>query len=111
MTIVYADSNATTPVAREVMEAMKPYFADEFYNPSAISGRAYRIDSTIAKARRTVAEFLGTSDTKEIVFTSCATESNNWATVGTTRANPEHRHIITSQVEHPSILRSVQVAV
>ena len=106
MKAVYADSNATTPIAPEVLEAMIPYFMDAFYNPSAISGRAYGIDSAIAKARRTVAEFLGTSDAKEIAFTSCATESNNWAIFGTTRANPEQRHIITSQVEHPSILEA-----
>ena len=106
MTTVYADNNATTPVAPEVVEVMRPYYADEFYNPSAISGRAYGVDSAIAKSRRTVAEFLGTSDATEIVFTSCATESNNWAIFGTTRANPEHRHIITSQVEHPSVLEA-----
>ena len=106
MTAVYADNNATTAVAPEVLEATKPYYIKEFYNPNAISGRAYGIDSAIAKARRAVAEFLGTSDAKEIVFTSCATESNNWAIFGTTRANPEHRHIITSQVEHPSILEA-----
>lgn len=106
MKTVYVDNNATTSVALEAMEGMDPYFAEEFYNPSAISGRAYRIDSTIAKARRTVGDFLGTSDAKEIVFTSCATESNNWVTFGTSRANPEHRHIITSQVEHPSVLEA-----
>ena len=106
MTTVYTDNNATTPVAPEVLEAIRPYYAEEFYNPSAISGRAHGIDSAIAKARRTVAEFLGASDTKEIVFTSCATESNNWTISGTTRANPERRHIITSQVEHPSILEA-----
>lgn len=106
MKTVYADNNATTPVEPQVMAVMTPYFAKEYYNPSAISGRAYRIDSTIAKARRTVTDFLGISDAKETVFTSCATESNNWAIFGTTRANPEHRHIITSQVEHPSILEA-----
>ena len=106
MKTVYADNNATTQVLPEVTEAMSPYYAEEFYNPSAISGRSYGIDSAIAKARRTVAEFLGTSDTTEIVFTSCATESNNWAIFGTTRANPEGRHIITSQVEHPSVLEA-----
>ncbi|MDE0042769.1 MAG: aminotransferase class V-fold PLP-dependent enzyme, partial [Candidatus Poribacteria bacterium] len=106
MKAVYADNNATTPVAPEVMGAIIPYFTEEFYNPSAISGRAYGIDSVIARARRTVAEFLGTSDAKEIVFTSCATESNNWVIFGVTRANPEPRHIITSQVEHPSILEA-----
>ena len=106
MKSVYADNNATTPVAPEVIEAIIPYFNNKFYNPSAISGRAYGIDSAIAKARRSVVESLGASDAKEIVFTSCATESNNWTIFGTTRANPERRHIITSQVEHPSILEA-----
>lgn len=104
MKTVYLDNNATTSVAPEVKEIMIPYFSEGFYNPSAISGRAQGIDIAIAKARRTVAEFLGVLDAKEIVFTSCATESNNWAIFGAVGANPERRHIITSKVEHPSIL-------
>ena len=104
MRTVYADNNATTPVAPEVIEAMMPYFAEQFYNASAISGRAHGVDAAIAKARRTVAEVLGASDPKEIVFTSCATESNNWAIFGAARAHQEHRHLITSKVEHPSVL-------
>ncbi len=104
MKTVYVDNNATTPVAPEVMEGMTPYFTEGFYNPSAISGRAHNIDTAIARARRTVAEVLGASDAREIVFTSCATESNNWAIFGAARANPERRHIITSRVEHPSVL-------
>ena len=81
-----------------------PYLTEAFYNPSAISGRAYGIDTAIARARRIATESLGASDTTEIVFTSCATESNNWAIFGTARANPERRHIITSTVEHPAVL-------
>lgn len=106
MKTVYVDNNATTPVASQVMEVITPYFAEKFYNPSAISGRANSIDSAIAKARRTVAEFLGASDGTEIAFTSCATESNNWAIFGVTQGNPERRHIITSRVEHPSVLET-----
>ena len=104
MKTVYVDNNATTLVAPEVIEAMTPYFTEGFYNPSAISGREHGIDTVIARARRTVAEFLGASDAREVVFTSCATESNNWAIFGAARANPERRHIITSKVEHPSVL-------
>ena len=104
MKTVYADNNATTLVPPEVMAAITPYFTKGFYNPSAISGRAYGIDTAIAKARRTVADFLGASDAREIVFTSCATESNNWAIFGAARANSERQHIITSKVEHPSVL-------
>ncbi len=81
-----------------------PYFTESFYNPSAISGRADGVDASIARARRTIVEFLGASDTKEVTFTSCATESNNWAIFGTARANPERRHIITSTIEHPAVL-------
>ena len=106
MKTVYVDNNATTTVTPEVMEAMSPYFIETFYNPSAISGRASGIDTSIAKARRTVAEFLGTSNSKETVFTSCATESNNWAIFRITQTNSERRHIITSQVEHPSVLEA-----
>ena len=104
MKTVYVDNNATTTVTPEVMEAMSPYFIEAFYNPSAISGRASGIDTSIAKARRTVTEFLGASNSKETVFTSCATESNNWAIFGLTQTNPKRRHIITSEVEHPSVL-------
>ena len=104
MKVVYVDNNATTTVTPEVMEAMRPYFIEAFYNPSAISGRTSGIDTSIAKARRTVTEFLGASNGREIVFTSCATESNNWVVSGVTQRNRERRHIITSQVEHPSVL-------
>lgn len=104
MKTVYVDNNATTSVAPEVMEAMMPYFTEAFYNPSAISGRSHGVDGAIARARRTVTESLSASDTTEIVFTSCATESNNWAIFGITQTNLERRHIITSKVEHPSVL-------
>ena len=104
MKTVYIDNNATTIVAHEVMDVMMPYFTEAFYNPSAISGRSYGIDAAIARARRTVAEVLGASNGTEIVFTSCATESNNWAIFGAAQSNPERRHIITSAVEHPAVL-------
>lgn len=106
MKTVYVDYNATTSVAPEVVKTMAPYFTEEYHNPSAISGRVHGVDKAIAKSRRIVAEFLGTSESKEIAFTSCATESNNWAIFGTVRANPERQHIITSTVEHPSILET-----
>lgn len=106
MKTVYIDNNATTSVAPEVMEVMTPYFTEEYYNPSAISGRAYGVDAAIGKSRRVIAEFLGISDAKEIVFTCSATESNNWAIFGAVRANPERQHIITSEVEHPSVLKT-----
>ena len=67
MKTVYADNNATTPGAPEVMEVMTPYFTGGFYNPSAISGRVCGIDTAIARARRAVAAFLRVSDTTKII--------------------------------------------
>ena len=104
MKTVYVDNNATTSVMAEVMEAMMPYLTEAFYNPSAISGRSHGVDRAIARTRGAIAELLGAFDSKEIVFTSCATESNNWSIFGVARANLERRHIITSEVEHPSVL-------
>jgi len=108
MRTVYADNNATTPTAPAVVEAMQVFFTERFYNPSAISGQANRIHIEIAKARRIVAEFLGASNSSEIAFTSCATESNNWAILGALRANKSRRHIITSTVEHPSVIETLK---
>ena len=104
MRIVYADNNATTRVAPEVFEAMIPYFTDEYFNPSSMYEPARRTADAVADARKTVARSLGAADPKEILFTSCATESNNAAIFGATRANPNRRHVITTAVEHPAVL-------
>lgn len=106
MRTVYADNNATTPTALAVVEAILVFFTERFYNPGAISGQADRIHIEIEKARRIVAEFLRASNPSEITFTSCATESNNWAIFGALRANKSRRHIITSAVEHPSVIET-----
>ena len=68
------------------------------YEPARQTGQA------LAEARQTIADCLGRVDPKEILFTGCATESNNTAIFGTARANPDRRHIITTQVEHPAVL-------
>jgi cysteine desulfurase len=104
MPIVYADNNATTRVAPEVLEAMLPYFEEQYYNPSSMYEPARGVAAAIAAARREAAAFFGLSDPAQILFTSCATESNNTAIFGAARANPERRHIITTAVEHPAVL-------
>ncbi len=104
MKIIYVDNNATTRVAPEVYEAMQPYFTEDYFNPSSMYEPARRTGSAIAAARRTVADCLGRVDPKEILFTGCATESNNTAIIGTAQGNPNRRHIITSTVEHPAVL-------
>ena len=104
MKVVYADNNATTQVAREVYEAMIPFFTEDYFNPSSMYGPAQVTANAITEARQSIAEYFGAADAKEILFTGCATESNNMAILGTAKANPERRHVITAAVEHPAVL-------
>ena len=104
MRIVYADNNATTPVAAEVYEAMVPFFTTDYFNPSSMYSPARGTAQAIADARARIASSFGITQAKEILFTSCATESNNTAILGTAKANPQRRHIITTSVEHPAVL-------
>ena len=104
MRIIYADNNATTCVAPEVYEAMIPFFTANYFNPSSMYEPARGTANAIADARTRIAGHLGAADAKEILFTSCATESNNTAIVGTAKANTSRRHIITTAVEHPAVL-------
>lgn len=101
---VYADNNATTAVAPEVAEAMTPYLRELYFNPSSMYEPARQAAQAIAQARAAVARHLGAADPQEMIFTSCATESNNAAIHGAARARPERRHIITTAVEHPAVL-------
>ncbi|MBM4088057.1 MAG: cysteine desulfurase NifS [Planctomycetes bacterium] len=104
MSLIYADNNATTAVAPEVLEAMTPFFQTEYFNPSSMYEPARRTAQAITRARAQVAAHFRLADPKQILFTSCATESNNAAIVGTARANVSRRHIITTAVEHPAVL-------
>lgn len=101
---VYLDNNATTRVPEEVVDAMKPYFSDIYFNPSSMYERAKLAGSALEESRKTIARFLGAKQSTEILFTSCATESNNTAIRGAVMANPNRKHIITSEVEHPAVL-------
>jgi len=104
MPIIYADNNATTPIAPEVADAIEPYLRQDYFNPSSMYEPARGTGEAIAAARNTVASAFGRIDPKQILFTSCATESNNMALRGTAAANPSRRHIITTKVEHPAVL-------
>jgi cysteine desulfurase len=101
--IIYMDNNATTCVAPEVFEAIRPYLTADYFNPSSMYELARGPADAIDAARKTVARLLGNARADEILFTSCATESNNTAVFGTIAANPQRRHIITTSVEHPAI--------
>jgi cysteine desulfurase len=103
MKLVYADNNATTRVDDEVLEEMLPYFKEFYGNPSSIHTFGRQVSSKMDLARERVATILG-ADTSEIVFTSCGTESNNYAIHSSLEANPDKKHVITTKVEHPAVL-------
>lgn len=101
--MIYLDHNATTPVLPEVLEAMMPYLTTEWGNPSSSYKFGSKLKTVIETAREQVAELIG-AQPREVIFTSCATESNNAAIHAALKANPNKRHIITSAVEHSSVL-------
>lgn len=103
MNPVYLDNNATTCVADEVFEEIKPYFCDLYGNPSSMHVFGGQVGAKIREARERVAELLGCSPS-EIIFTGCGTESDNTAIQGTLAAYPNKRKVITTRVEHPAVL-------
>lgn len=105
---VYLDNNATTALAPEVLEAMLPFYREEFGNPSSIHafGRGVRV--AIDEAREEVAKLVG-AEPGEVIFTSGGTEADNFAVKGVAYACQEYgRHIITSAIEHPAVLNTCQ---
>ena len=102
--IVYLDNNATTQCAPAVVEAMLPYFTQQYGNASSIHTFGGENRHVIDKARHTVAQFINAQYDDEIIFTSCASESDNTAVFAAVRANRTKKHIITSAVEHPAIM-------
>ena len=101
--VIYLDHNATTPIAPEVLDAMLPHFTEEWGNPSSSYRFGSKLKSIIETSREQVAQLRGASP-REILFTSCATESNNAAIHAAMKAHPQKRHVITSAVEHSSVL-------
>lgn len=106
--MIYLDHNATTPVLPEVKEAMLPYLTDEWGNPSSSYRFGSKLKSVIERARESVADLIGAHSPREIFFTSGGTESNNAAIHSAILSRPDKRHIITSQVEHSSVLSYCQ---
>jgi cysteine desulfurase len=102
MSIIYLDNNATTEVAKEVLEAMLPYFRDLYGNPSSMHSFGGQVAQQIREAREQVAALIGALP-DEVIFTSCGTESDNAAIRSALATRPDKKHIITSRVEHPAI--------
>ena len=108
MDTVYLDNAATTCMRPEVLEAMLPYFCEEYGNPSSIYDLGQEASDAVARSRKTIAEAIGAQG-KEVYFTASGTEADNWAIKGFMRANAtKGKHIITSAIEHHAVLHSCQ---
>jgi cysteine desulfurase len=106
--LIYLDHAATTPLDRSVLAEMEPYLCEVFGNPSSIYQSAREARRALDEARDTVADILN-ARAREIVFTSCGSESDNLAVKGVAFANRSRgNHIITSQIEHHAVLHSCQ---
>lgn len=105
---VYLDYSATTPVKKEVLDEMLPYFTEKFGNPSSIYGLGLSAKSDLNQARSKVAKLIGAED-REIYFTSCGTEADNWAVIGAARAKKSKgNHIITTSIEHHALMHTCE---
>ena len=105
---IYLDYNATTPIDSRVLDSMLHYFKTDFGNPSSSHHYGKLVKEVISKARKQVASLINAKP-NEITFTSGGTESNNYAIIGTAFSKMEkRRHIITSQIEHPSVLQTLK---
>lgn len=106
MKTIYFDHAATTAVAPEVKEAMKPYFYENYGNASSLYELGYKSKEAINIARGNVARAINAKP-NEIYFTSCGSESDNLAIKGVARAHRQYgNHIITSRIEHPAVLNT-----
>ncbi|MDO8306997.1 MAG: aminotransferase class V-fold PLP-dependent enzyme, partial [Actinomycetota bacterium] len=101
---IYMDNNATTACDPAVVEAMLPFFTEQFGNASSIHSFGAQVGKALKEARVRVQTLLGAAHDSEIVFNSCGTESDSTAILSAIKAQPERRTIITTVVEHPAIL-------
>jgi cysteine desulfurase len=101
--MIYLDNNATTRVAPEVLDAMRPYLGEVYGNPSSAHALGREMKRAVEQSREQVASLIGAAETDEIVFTSCGSESDNWAIRGVLAKQPQKKHIVTTQVEHEAV--------
>ncbi len=106
---VYMDYGSSSPVDSRVLDAMMPYFDKEFGNPASLHPAGWSAKKALESARRSVAALVDAPDPKNIIFTSCATESNNLALSGAAmRYRKRGNHIITTSVEHMSVMNTLK---
>src|SRR6476660_8007393 len=99
--MIYFDNNSTTRVFESTVDAMRPYLTERFANPASSIAHFGGIPKAIQTEKTRLSKALGGDSGDQFVVTSGATESNNLALLGSTRANPSKRHIVVSSVEHP----------
>lgn len=105
--LVYVDNAATTQVDPRVVESMLPFFTEQYFNPSSPYQQSELPREAVRTARRQVADAMNARE-DEIYFTSCGTESTNWAIKGAIHiAPPERRHIITTNIEHHATMHTI----
>ena len=104
----YLDNSATTRCFPEVVELMNKIYLEEYGNPSSMHHKGVEAERQIAEAKKTLAQILKVSE-KNLLFTSCGTESDNIAIIGGAMANMRRgRHLITTNIEHPAVLESMK---
>jgi len=108
MKTIYLDNNATTKVADEVVQAMLPFFGEQYGNASSMHAFGGQVQKALDSARAHTAALLGASDAEEVIFTSCGSESDNTAIFSAIRAFPDKRHLVTSRVEHPAVMNTLR---
>lgn len=101
--MIYFDNNATTPIAAEVFDAMRPYLEASFGNPSSAYAIGQESRRVVEAARESVASLIGANSPGEIAFTSGGTESDNWAILGALEVDQDKKHILTTRVEHEAV--------
>jgi cysteine desulfurase len=102
--VYYFDNNATTRLAPEVLEAMLPFLKEQWGNPSSAYSFGHDVGRHLDQARTKVAELIQ-AEPREIIFTSCGTESNNAAIHSALLTRPDRRHVVTTAVEHSATLK------
>jgi cysteine desulfurase len=102
--MIYFDNNSTTRVFESTVEAMRPFLTETFVNPASAIAQFGGIAKVVRAQKSNLAKMLGADEGDQFVITSGATESNNLALLGAARANPERRHLVTSAIEHPSVV-------
>ncbi|HEX6729266.1 MAG TPA: cysteine desulfurase NifS [Pyrinomonadaceae bacterium] len=107
--MIYLDNNATTRIAPEVVAAMQPYLHEFFGNPSSAHTLGRQQKEAVENARIQVAALIGALEPEEIVFTSCGTESDNWAIRSSLATQPAKKHIVTTLVEHEAVRNLCQL--